>query len=178
VKTIDLENHFLTPTWQQALGANTGYPRVDPARGLGFSEDAWLPIGATGVDKKLSDMADYRISLMDEAGVDYGVLSLTSPGAEQFPIDVGKKVARDANDFLAAAMKKHPDRFGGFASLAPKDPEWSAAELGIPEVAGMIDGVTPIYAWDPTDRRSWAPSPTRLVSVMRRIVPPSSVSGG
>lgn len=129
MKTIDLENHFLTPTWQQALGANTGYPRVDPARGLGFSEDAWLPIGATGVDKKLSDMADYRISLMDEAGVDYGVLSLTSPGAEQFPIEVGKKVAQDANDFLAAAMKKYPDRFGGFASLAPKDPEWSAAEL-------------------------------------------------
>lgn len=129
MKTIDLENHFLTPTWQQALGANTGYPRVDPARGLGFSEDAWLPIGATGVDKKLSDMADYRISLMDEAGVDYGVLSLTSPGAEQFPIEVGKKVAQDANDFLAAAMKKYPERFGGFASLAPKDPEWSAAEL-------------------------------------------------
>jgi len=129
VKTIDLETHFLTPTWQQALAANTeGYPRVGP-RGLGFTEDAWMPLAATGVDVKLADMAEKRIAYMDEAGVDYAVLSLTSPGAEQFPIEVGKTVAKDANDLLAAAMKKYPDRFGGFASLAPKDPEWAATEL-------------------------------------------------
>jgi predicted TIM-barrel fold metal-dependent hydrolase len=129
VKTIDLEAHFLTPTWQQALAANTeGYPRVGP-RGLGFTEDAWMPLAATGVDVKLADMAEKRIAYMDEAGVDYAVLSLTSPGAEQFPIEVGKTVAKDANDLLAAAMKKYPDRFGGFASLAPKDPEWAATEL-------------------------------------------------
>ena len=55
------------------------------------------------VEPKLADLADYRLSLMDEAGVDYAVLSVTSPGAEQFPIEVGKKVARDANDLLFAA---------------------------------------------------------------------------
>jgi predicted TIM-barrel fold metal-dependent hydrolase len=42
---------------------------------------------------------------------------------------VGTKVAKDANDLLAAVMKQNPERFGGFASLAPKDPEWSVAEF-------------------------------------------------
>jgi uncharacterized protein len=126
VKTIDLENHFVTPSWQEALRTNTGYPRVG-ARGLGFTENAWMPLTAT--ENKLSDVGEYRLGLMDEAGVDYAVLSLTSPGAEQFSIEVGKDVARDANDYLAAVTKKYPDRIGGFASLAPKDPEWSAAEL-------------------------------------------------
>ncbi len=126
MKTIDLENHFITPAWLEALRNNKGYPTVDPQRGLGFAEDAWMPLA---VEPKLADLADYRLGLMDEAGVDYAVLSVTSPGAEQFPIEVGKSVARDANDFLAGVMKKYPDRFGGFASLAPKDAEWSAAEL-------------------------------------------------
>jgi uncharacterized protein len=127
VKTIDLESHFLTPTWQNALATNTGFPRVDEVRGLGFADDAWMPL--TRTHDKLTDLGEYRLGLMDDAGVDYAVLSLTSPGAEQFPTEVGREVARDANDYLAAAIKKYPDRLGGFASLAPKDAEWSAQEL-------------------------------------------------
>jgi hypothetical protein len=126
VKTIDLENHFITPTWMEALRKNTGYPTVDPVRGLGFAEDAWMPLGT---EPKLADLGEQRLKHMDEAGVDYADLSLTSPGAEQFPVEVGKKVASDANDFLAGVTEKYPERFGGFASLAPKDPEWSAREL-------------------------------------------------
>jgi predicted TIM-barrel fold metal-dependent hydrolase len=127
VKTIDLENHFITPAWTEALRNNVGaYPTVDDQKGLGFAADAWMPLA---VEPKLVDLADYRLSLMDAAGVDYAVLSVTSPGAEQFAIEVGKNVARDANDLLFEVTKKYPDRFGGFASLAPKDPEWSAQEL-------------------------------------------------
>lgn len=126
MKTIDLENHFITPAWLEALRNNKGYPTFDPQRGLGFAEGAWMPFA---VEPKLADLADYRLGLMDEAGVDFAVLSVTSPGAEQFPIDVGKTVAKDANDVLAGVMKKYPDRIGGFASLAPKDAEWSAGEL-------------------------------------------------
>jgi predicted TIM-barrel fold metal-dependent hydrolase len=127
VKTIDLENHFTTDMWAEALRTNKGYPRIDPARGLGFAADAWLPLSDTGA--KLADMGEGRIKLMDAAGVDYAVISLTSPGAEQFEVEVGKRVAEDANDVLAAAIKQYPDRFGGFASLAPKDTEWSVHEL-------------------------------------------------
>lgn len=56
--------------------------------------------------------------------------------------------------------------------------EWSAGALGIPELADLVEGATPTYAWDPADRRPWGPSPTRLVRIMRRVVPPSSGSGG
>jgi predicted TIM-barrel fold metal-dependent hydrolase len=124
---IDLENHFATPKFQEALATNKGFPKTDRAKGLGFAADAWLPLSSTGA--KLADMGEGRLRLMDEAGVDYAILSLTSPGAEQFEVEVGRRVAEDANDVLAGAIQEHPDRFGGFATLAPKDPEWSAQEL-------------------------------------------------
>jgi predicted TIM-barrel fold metal-dependent hydrolase len=127
MRKIDLENHFTTPLFQEALLNNKGYPRVDPAKGLGFAADAWLPLTKTG--SLLADMGEGRLKLMDEAGVDYAVLSLTSPAAEQFEVEVGKTVAEDANTILGALIKKYPDRIGGFASLAPKDVEWSVKEL-------------------------------------------------
>jgi hypothetical protein len=39
--------------------------------------------------------------------------------------------------------------------IAPRLPAlyaWSAAELGIPELTGLLRGGTPAYAWDPDDR--------------------------
>ncbi len=38
-------------------------------------------------------------------------------------------MAQDANDRLAAAVKKHPTRFAGFAALPTADPKAAAAEL-------------------------------------------------
>lgn len=49
---------------------------------------------------------------------------------------------------------------------------WSAHELGIPGVADLVSDTTPTYAWDPHDREPWAPSTTRLVRAVRRILPP------
>jgi len=49
---------------------------------------------------------------------------------------------------------------------------WSAAELRIPEVADLVRDATPAYAWDHNDREPWMPSPTRLVRVVRRVLPP------
>ena len=43
---------------------------------------------------------------MDEAGVDYAVLSLTSPGAEQFEVEVGKRVAEDANNVIGRSHQR------------------------------------------------------------------------
>jgi hypothetical protein len=49
---------------------------------------------------------------------------------------------------------------------------WSADELGIPDVADLVRDETPAYAWDPGDREPWAPTPTRLVRLVRRTIPP------
>lgn len=127
MKTIDLENHFATESWLEALRANPGYPTyVDEEKGIGFAADAWMPLR---VRSKLLDLDEGRLKLMDEAGVDYAVLSLAAPGCEQLEVEAAKRVAKESNDILAEAIKRHPDRFGGFAALVPKAPEWSAAEL-------------------------------------------------
>jgi predicted TIM-barrel fold metal-dependent hydrolase len=42
---------------------------------------------------------------------------------------VGTALAREANDALSGFIKKYPDRFMGYASLAPKAPEAAADEL-------------------------------------------------
>jgi hypothetical protein len=49
---------------------------------------------------------------------------------------------------------------------------WSAEELRIPAVSGLVSDMTPVYAWDPRDREPWAPAPRRLVRAVRRALPP------
>lgn len=129
VRTIDLENHFATPRWMEALRTNPGFPKVEEGKGLRYYEDSCIPIGATGVREKLIDLGEGRIALMDAAGVDFAVLSITAPGAEGFDPELGTELARDANDLLAEACAKNPGRLGGFATLAPADVDSAVKEL-------------------------------------------------
>ena len=48
---------------------------------------------------------------MDAAGIDVHVLSLTSPGTEQAEAADATALAREANDFLADAVKKNPPKY-------------------------------------------------------------------
>ena len=50
---------------------------------------------------------------------------------------------------------------------------WSAEELRLPDVAGLVCDATPAYAWDPHDRGPWAPPPRRVVRAVRRALRPS-----
>ena len=72
--------------------------------------------------EQLADLGDKRIAAMDAAGIDMQVLSLNDPGAEQSEADEALAVARDANDALAAAVRKHPTRLAGFATLPTRRP--------------------------------------------------------
>src|SRR5471030_2916269 len=74
--------------------------------------------------KHLADIDDGRVAAMDKAGIDFTVLSQTSPGV-QIELDAAKatRLARDANDFLAERIRRHPSRLGGFAHLALQDPK-------------------------------------------------------
>jgi predicted TIM-barrel fold metal-dependent hydrolase len=45
------------------------------------------------------------------------------------PIGRAVEVIRQANDVLAQEVRKHPDRFAGFAALPMQDPELAASEL-------------------------------------------------
>jgi predicted TIM-barrel fold metal-dependent hydrolase len=57
------------------------------------------------------------------------VQSQTPPGDEQHDAAEAGALARDSNDLLAAAVRRHPGRLAGFAALPTADPVAAAAEL-------------------------------------------------
>lgn len=79
--------------------------------------------------RRLHDLEDERIEIMNRSGVDMHVLSLTSPGVQMFDPDTATSLATTANDRLAEVTQKHPDRFAGLASFAPQDPKRAAKEI-------------------------------------------------
>ncbi|HEV2379445.1 MAG TPA: amidohydrolase family protein [Terriglobia bacterium] len=79
--------------------------------------------------ERLCDVGERRIAEMDAAGIDVQVLSLTSPGTEQAEAADAAALAREANDFLADAVKKNPARLAGFAALPTAAPDKAAEEL-------------------------------------------------
>jgi 5-carboxyvanillate decarboxylase len=79
--------------------------------------------------RRLLDVDHERISIMDQAGVDMHLLSLTSPGVQCLDADAGTALAALANDQLAETIKRHPTRYAGLASFAPQDPARAAKEI-------------------------------------------------
>ncbi len=133
MKRIDFEAHFITQEYVGRLLANEGYPRFvedkqTKARLLYCFPDTPEPLPNIIINKLL-DVGEGRLQDMNAAGVDIQVLSLASPGVELFDATTGTELARKMNDALAAILQKHPNRFMGFASLAPKLPGAAADEL-------------------------------------------------
>ena len=117
MRTITLEEHYATPAFLEGPGRKL----KENATAAGS------PLAK--IVEKLCDVGEKRIAEMDAAGIDVQVLSLTSPGTEQLESAEAVTVAREANDFLADAVKKYPRRFAGFASLPTAAPEKAAEEL-------------------------------------------------
>jgi 2,3-dihydroxybenzoate decarboxylase len=57
------------------------------------------------------------------------LLLLSAPGVQTLEETLGTELAAMANDRLAAAALKHPDRLAGLAAIAPQNPEKAALEL-------------------------------------------------
>ncbi|MGE3159765.1 MAG: amidohydrolase family protein, partial [Xanthobacteraceae bacterium] len=117
MRTITLEEHFASPGFL----AGPGKEFTERLRNSG-------PRGA-GIYEQLQDIGDKRVAEMDAAGIDVQVLSLNSPGIEQAEAAEQIAIARESNDFLAEAVKKHPKRFAGFACLPVAAPDQAAEEL-------------------------------------------------
>jgi 2,3-dihydroxybenzoate decarboxylase len=80
--------------------------------------------------ERLLDLGAARIRHMDETGIDKAVLALTSPGAQPIlDVEEARTIARRANDYLAEHVAARPDRYVGLTTVAPQDPQWSAAEI-------------------------------------------------
>jgi len=117
MRTITLEEHFASPSFLDGPG------RELKAQALKFGG------AAEKLFEQLCDVGEKRIAEMDAARIDMQVLSLTSPGTEQIEAADAVALARDANDFLADAVKKNPARFAGFAALPTATPDKATGEL-------------------------------------------------
>ena len=106
MKKIDFETHFATQGWVDALYQNKGYPRFerDPETDslrLCYHPAAREPYGDALVEKLL-DLGEGRLDRMDAAGIDVAVISLTTPGVEQFE--------RRPGDQAGPRGQRHPRR--------------------------------------------------------------------
>ena len=117
MKVIGLEEHYVTAEVVEAW-ANLDPRWQDP-----------VVAGSAGLRQRLLEIGDQRLAAMDDAGIDVQVASLTSPGLWNLAPAVARALQSDCNDQLADAVRAHPDRLQGFATLAAPDPDAAADEL-------------------------------------------------
>ena len=86
--------------------------------------------GLSAHERRLLDIHGERLKSMDEHGVEYMLLSLTSPGAQgEADPEKARSVARIANDYLSGEVKKNPKRFGAVAAISMHNAQDAADEL-------------------------------------------------
>lgn len=84
---------------------------------------------ARTVAERLQDLGERRLADMDAAGIARQVISLTAPGVQVLAPGQAVAMATVANDRLAEACRRYPDRFTGLTAVAPQDPSAAAREI-------------------------------------------------
>jgi predicted TIM-barrel fold metal-dependent hydrolase len=107
---------------------------------------------------RLDDLGALRLQDMDEAGVDFQVLSHGAPSTQRVQGDTAIKLARTINDRLHDTVKAHPSRFAAFAALPTAEPKAAADELErtvakLGFVGAMVHGLCNNVFFD--DKRFW-----------------------
>ncbi|MCJ7654605.1 MAG: amidohydrolase family protein [Dehalococcoidia bacterium] len=135
MKIIAVEEHFLTENYRNFLRSRKEFPRRDIVEQGGgrFEREWWSPTNYKLINPdlpdKVYDLGEGRLRDMDESGIDMQVLSFSFPGIEPFNATDGTSMAKNINDELAEIVKRYPERFAGFAAIAPQDPDAAADEL-------------------------------------------------
>lgn len=136
MRRIAIEEHYQPQVFLDHLQSRKGYPRLERVAEEGGREawrwwnsaEEYRPWLAPDCVERMRDLGEGRLRDMDEAGVDVQVLS-SPTGIDLLGAEEGTTFARRINDGLAAAVRRHPDRLAGFATLALKDPQAAAEEL-------------------------------------------------
>lgn len=140
---IDVHAHWFAPQWVQLL------EREGDANGctIGKTEQGHTSITIPGValvSRFPPDMVDVdlMVKMMDEAGIDVRLFSLTNPMINWAPPEFGLRLARAYNDNCAVAYEKHPKRFRAAMTLPMQAPALALQEL---ERAARLPGICAVY---------------------------------
>lgn len=80
--------------------------------------------------RQILDMDDERLEIMDKTGIEFAILSNNAPGVQGIlDTNEGVEVAKKANDAMAEAVARHPDRYAAFAALPMHNPDVASEEL-------------------------------------------------
>ena len=135
MKRIAIEEHFFTEEYLTYLRSRKDYPRLETIK-VENREMEWLRLApgcslpsVPQLQSGLLEVGEGRLKIMDEVGIDMQVLSLSFPGVEALDPQDATSMSKRINDELFTVVKKYPDRFSGFAAIAPQDPDAAADEL-------------------------------------------------
>jgi len=96
MKLIGIDEHFSWPRFAKPWNA-IGLEASDPS----------VAFHSGTIEKRLIDLSEERLALVDESGLDVQVLSLTTPALHHLgPQSVD--IARRINDAVAKAVARHP----------------------------------------------------------------------
>jgi uncharacterized protein len=123
MRLIAVEEHTVHPGVAAASAARA--EEILPHFARAFAPDDGSPQSATA--DKLMDLDEGRLADMDAHGIDMQVMSNLS--TQLLPAAIAPGLVRDVNDRLAAACRRHPDRFAAFASLPTSVPAEAGDEL-------------------------------------------------
>ncbi|RSM75932.1 amidohydrolase [Kibdelosporangium aridum] len=117
---IDTHQHIVPPRyaeWMHDKGIRPG----------GVDLPSWSPSAA--------------LKFMDGHGIQTGILSLSTPGVYFADAAEALRWAREVNEYTAAVVAKHPERFGFFATLTLPDVEGALAEASYALDTLHADGI-------------------------------------
>ncbi len=123
---IDCHTHFYPARYLAALarGSDHAELRHDASGNLLLAY-----AGDYNVLAPAHHSLDARLADMERAGIDFAILSLTTPGVHVERPERGIELARLVNDEFAEIQRDYPDRFRCLATLPLQAPEAAAREL-------------------------------------------------
>ncbi|HVZ59180.1 MAG TPA: amidohydrolase family protein [Terriglobales bacterium] len=149
---IDTHAHWIGPSVVELLKKRTEPPRYvvnEKGELIPINSGAGSRNGRERPQSKEWFDIEARLRHLDESGVQRQVLSWVGGAYDNvLPPDVARPLWRAQNNDLGDAVKKHPGRLYGLASLPTANPQWAAEELKrAHEELGLSGATLPLDAF-------------------------------
>jgi predicted TIM-barrel fold metal-dependent hydrolase len=118
--TIDVHHHILPDVFWRA------------------TNDAHSPVGGIAPAPWSKES---QLSYMDDAGTDFAITSISTPGVHMGDDAKARDLAKQVNEISATLMQERPDRFGGFAALPLPDVDGALRALEYALDVLKLDGI-------------------------------------